>query len=198
MSKAERTKQMIIEQAAPIFNQKGIAGTSVDDVLKAAGVAKGCLYGHFESKEELSYASLDYMLGKIVERRESFIGPEKTAKGKLFAYMEIHKNPLNSLFAGGCPIINFSSEADDTNPVIKEKIGRFMLSATQVLADIVRKGIADGEFTSTLDADEFATKMFGALEGGIMMCRTTQSIAPIQAITKSLKSEIESYCINKA
>ena len=39
MSKAEKTKQMIIEQAAVIFNEKGVAGTSIDDILKASKVA---------------------------------------------------------------------------------------------------------------------------------------------------------------
>jgi len=46
-TKAERTRQFIIEQAAPLFNERGVAGVSIDDVLKVTRVAKGCLYGHF-------------------------------------------------------------------------------------------------------------------------------------------------------
>ncbi len=197
MTKSERTRQMIIEHAAPIFNEKGIAGTSIDDVLLSAGVAKGCLYGHFESKEELSYASLDYMLGKLIERRESFISPEITAKDKLYAYMEMHKNPLKSMFPGGCPLLNFSAEADDTNPIIKQKIKKHMLSAIKTLGGIIRGGIESGEFDTKLDPNDFATKMFSSIEGGIMLCRITQSISPMQTITKSLKDEIEYHTLKK-
>jgi TetR/AcrR family transcriptional repressor of nem operon len=193
MSKAERTRQMIIEHAAPIFNEKGVAGTSVDDVLKSANVAKGCLYGHFESKDELAYASLDYMLGKMRERRELLVSSQNTAKEKLFAYLEMQKNPLNPMFRGGCPILNFGAEADDTNPVIKEKIQNFLAYAIKILEDIVRQGIQNQEFVEELNPKEFALKFFGAIEGGIMMCRITQSLNPMQGIAKSLKSEIESY-----
>ena len=54
LTKAERTKQFILETAAPIFNQKGISGANIDDVLSATKLTKGCLYGHFESKEDLA------------------------------------------------------------------------------------------------------------------------------------------------
>ena len=68
MSKAERTRQSIIEQAAVKFNEKGIAGTSVDDILAITKISKGCFYGHFESKEELSFVAVDHLLNKITER----------------------------------------------------------------------------------------------------------------------------------
>ncbi|RZK05397.1 MAG: TetR/AcrR family transcriptional regulator, partial [Flavobacterium sp.] len=45
MSKSEQTKQFIIEKAAPIFNKKGFAGTSMNDILEATGLAKGGVYG---------------------------------------------------------------------------------------------------------------------------------------------------------
>ena len=47
MTKAENTKQRILETAGPLYNAKGINGTAIDDVLDAANVTKGCLYSHF-------------------------------------------------------------------------------------------------------------------------------------------------------
>ena len=63
--KAERTKQFIIEQSAPIFNAKGIAGTTIDDILAATKMAKGGIYGNFENKEAISIASVDFLFGKM-------------------------------------------------------------------------------------------------------------------------------------
>jgi len=193
MTKAERTKQMIIEQAAPIFNRKGIAGTSVDDVLAAAKVAKGCLYGHFASKEELSYASADYLLKKLAEKRDSVMGKETTAKGKVFAFMDLNKDPMNSLFVGGCPILNLSVEADDTNPVIKQKIQTIIKNAAGLLVGALREGIRTGEFSDRLDPEEYAMKMFAAIEGGNMICLAMSDSKYMTSIIKSLRNELESY-----
>jgi len=195
MSKAERTRQMIIEQAAPIFNEKGIAGTSIDDVLKAAGVAKGCLYGHFDSKEELSYATVDYMLQKIIDRRNRVIEKETTAKAKLFAFMDLHKDPLNSLITGGCPILNFSIESDNTNPVVQQKIQTIIISGNKLFASIIKEGIKNGEFKADLNADEFALKMFAAIEGGNFISKAMNNSKYNLTIIKNLKKEIETYCI---
>ena len=57
MSKAQATKQYIIEQAANLFNQQGYAGCSISNVMQATGLKKGGIYNHFKNKDEL-YASL--------------------------------------------------------------------------------------------------------------------------------------------
>ncbi|HTD42171.1 MAG TPA: TetR/AcrR family transcriptional regulator [Mucilaginibacter sp.] len=195
MKKAEKTKQFIIERAATIFNEKGIAGTSIDDILKASNVAKGCLYGHFESKEELSHASVDFMLGKLAERRDLSLSLQKTAKGKLFAFMDNNRNPLKSFIDGGCPIVNLSTETDDTNPAIKKKVRTMLDAAIKLFTKILQDGVKEGEFSEELIPEEFATKMFLAIEGGNAICRVLNSAKPMQTLIKSLKSELESYSL---
>lgn len=46
LRKAEKTKQFILETASPIYNEKGISGVSIDDVLESTKLTKGCIYGH--------------------------------------------------------------------------------------------------------------------------------------------------------
>jgi TetR/AcrR family transcriptional repressor of nem operon len=165
-------------------------------VLEAARVAKGCLYGHFESKEALSYAVTDFLLQKLSERREATIGREKTARAKLYALLDTHRDPLNSFFNGGCPILNLSTEADDTNPVIKEKIQLTIQSVTRLYSGIIRAGVKAGEFSKEIDPDVFAVKMFAAIEGGNMICRTMNHNKYMLSIIKSLKDELETYSLN--
>lgn len=195
LSKSEKTRQFIIEQAAIIFNEKGIAGTSVDDILKASKVAKGCLYSHFESKEELSYASVDYLLQKMVERRHFAIARGRTAKEKIFAFMDNHKNPLYSYFSGGCPIINLGSEADDTNPVIRKKIRTMLDGAIREFTAILQEGIDKGELSDKLDPEEYANNMFMAIEGANLVCRIMNSARPMQLAQKALRRELEEYSL---
>src|SRR5262245_23427611 len=115
MTKAERTRQFIIEQSAPIFNTKGLAATAMSDIMEATKMAKGGLYGHFESKEELAHTVVDYNLSKLLGKLEQAINNARTAKEKLFAYLDFNKSPLSTPLLGGCPLINFGMEADDTD-----------------------------------------------------------------------------------
>lgn len=197
MSKAEQTRQTIIEKAAVIFNEKGIAGTSIDDVLKASDVAKGCLYGHFENKEELAYASVDYMLGKIRARREAVFSKHSSAIDKIYAYLEVQRNPLNTLLQGGCPVVNLSVESDDTNPVIKKKLKALYESGFKAFTQVLQDGIDAGELSDELNAQEFATKLYAAVQGGILISRVMNTAKPMHSVIQSLKDELEGYRIVK-
>lgn len=197
MSKAEQTRQSIIETAAVIFNEKGIAGTSIDDVLKAADVAKGCLYGHFENKEALAYASVDYMLDKIRARRVAVFAKHKGAIEKIHAYLEVQRNPLNTLLQGGCPVVNLSVESDDTNPVIKKKLKALYEGGFKAFTEVLQDGIDTGELSDKLNAAEFATKLYAAVQGGIMISRIMNTAKPMHLVIQSLKDELAAYSLQK-
>lgn len=49
----ERTKKLIAEKAKVIFEKKGYAGTSMEDIRAFSEISKGSIYYHFKSKEEL-------------------------------------------------------------------------------------------------------------------------------------------------
>jgi TetR/AcrR family transcriptional repressor of nem operon len=195
MRKAERTKQTIIEQAAPLFNQKGIAGTTIDDVLQAAKVAKGCLYSHFENKEDLSAQTADFLLAKITGRIQEAMSHATTAKGRIFAYLDYCKDPLDTAIVGGCPIFNLAVEADDNNPAVKQKVGAVLEAAQAKFVTILQAGIDQGELSPTLKAADFAFKMFSAVEGATVICRVLASSQPMHRLVKTLKDELETYSL---
>src|SRR5450631_507693 len=185
MTKAENTKQLILEKAGPIYNAKGISGTGVEDVLNAAKLTKGCLYSHFENKEDLSVQTVDYLLKKINYGIGQAMMKEKTAKGKIFAYMDFNKSPLNTYIDGGCPIFNMAVESDDNHSAIKNKVSSVVRTSQDSFAEILRSGIKNGEFSTSLDPVIFAFKMFSAVEGGIVMCRVMNTNAPMKGLIKS-------------
>jgi len=193
MTKAERTKQFILEKAGPIYNVKGINGTAIDDVLDAAKVTKGCLYNHFENKEDLSAQTADYLLKKIKDGTTRAMSKEKTAKGKIFAYMDFNRDPLNTYIEGGCPIFNMAVECDDNHSTIKKKVSAVAGLSHESFTQILQSGIENGEFSNALDPAVFAFKVFAAVEGGIVMCRVMNTNTPMKGLIKNLKQELEHY-----
>lgn len=192
-TKAERTKQFIIETAAPIYNQKGISGANIDDVLEATKLTKGCLYGHFENKEDLTLQVIGYMLKSNSEKIGLTISKAKTAKAKVFAFLDFYKDPLNTHLKGGCPIFNIAVEADDHFPEIREMIAGIIRNGQEVFVDILNQGIQAGEFSENLQPAVYAFKAMSAVEGGVVMCKALKSAKPMGGLIKSLKAELESY-----
>jgi AcrR family transcriptional regulator len=193
MNKADNTRRHIIEKAAPLFNIKGIAATSVLDVTKAARVTRGCLYGHFENKDELAYACVDYLLQTASEERDAALSKQSAAFGKIMAYLAINKDPLKPLVAGGCPIMNLSTEVDDTNPAIKRKVRLNIDQHIKAFTEILKEGIKNGEFTEKLDAEDFAVRMLCGVKGALVLGNIKNSAVMMKTVTKNIQTELESY-----
>ena len=195
MAKGEETRQFIIEKAAPIFNTKGIAATSMSDIMEATKLSKGSMYVHFENKEVLACAAVDHNVKVLTAKLQAALSKPKTSKEQLFAYIDFFGNPLQSPLIGGCPILNFGTEADDTNPIVKEKVNNAIRTAQQLLSGIAEKGIANGEFKTDLKPADFATVMFAMLEGGHLMSRMSGNNDKMEVIVNTLKNLIEQNSI---
>lgn len=61
------TKQAIYEAAVDIFSQSGYTGAAMEEIAERAGVAKGTLYYHFKSKEELFLFAMQTGLDHMIE-----------------------------------------------------------------------------------------------------------------------------------
>jgi len=191
MTKAEKTRQFIIEKSAPIFNTKGVSGTVMTDIMEATKLAKGSLYAHFENKEDLSYAAVDHNMEILKSQTKKALNKHKTARGKIIGLLNLFSDPLNHPVYGGCPMLNFGMESDDTSPIILAKVAAMIKEAQKELKDIVDKGIEHGEFMADWDSRKFAIKVFALMEGGNLISRTTRSNAQMKIIVQIIKDEIE-------
>lgn len=191
MAKGEETRQFIIEKAAPIFNTKGIAATSMSDIMEATKLSKGSMYVHFENKEVLACAAVEHNMQMLNDRLQKALSRFKTSREQLLAYIDFFSDPNHPPVVGGCPLLNFGTEADDTNPVVKEKVNRGIKQAEKLLSGIIEKGIANKEFKADWNASDFATVVFAMLEGGHLMSRMSGNNETMKTIGNSLKKIIE-------
>lgn len=190
MTKGEETRQLIIERSAPIFNVKGIAATSMSDIMEATNLSKGTLYIHFENKDVLACSAIEHNLGLLGNKVQGAVRKQKTAKGKLFAYLDELKDPMNPPVIGGCPMMNAGMEADDTHPGINKIVNAIVEMSQQMISDIIREGIKTGEFKPDWDHKEFGTIMFAMVEGAIMISRINGNSEKMRVVNKSIKKMI--------
>ena len=191
MTKAERTRQFIIERSAIIINKKGVAGTSMSDLMEATNLAKGGIYGNFQSKEEICLEAFNYLSNAVGRGLDKAISGKSTAREKLFALLDYYQEQVATSQAGGCPLLNFGTEADDTNPAIKQRVAKAIKASQQRISKLVDEGKAAKVFNKSVDSDLFALKMFTMIEGAIFSSRVTSSQTAMKNIVDLLKKEIE-------
>lgn len=193
MSKAERTRQFIIETSAPLINKKGMAGTSLSDIMEATKLAKGGIYGNFENKEEICMESFLYLRSQLASKLDVGVSKGKSAKEKLFNLLDVYSNDKNMV--EGCPILNFGTEADDTNPVMKEQVKKAILSAQKRFFNIVEDGIKNKELSSEINPGHFSVKAFAIIEGAILYRKIFGNNDQMNIVIESIKYEFEKYVL---
>jgi TetR/AcrR family transcriptional repressor of nem operon len=197
MTKGEETRKMIIEQAAPVFNRKGIAATAMSDIMEATGLAKGSLYVHFQNKEVLAAAVVNYNMNLLLTKIKNAIGRQTHPKNKLYAYLDLYMDPREPAVVGGCPMMNFGVEADDTNEPVRKMVAAMMESIQDLLFDILQQGVREGFFSRHFNPREFATQIFALVEGGLMISRIAGEHRKMRQIILNIKKMVEQQTLEK-
>lgn len=189
LSKADRTRQFIIETTSGIFNTKGYAGTSMSDITEATGLTKGSIYGNFSNKEEVAIAVFDYNYGKVSGVISQRISAAKNYHDKLMVYAQVYDQFTRANFfpQGGCPVLNTAVEADDTNPLLKDRAAKALQKWKKNIMDIMQAGVEAGEFKEGMDHNRIALTMIALIEGGIMMSKVTNSQSCLDKIMYSVE-----------
>lgn len=174
LSKAERTKQFIIEKTAPIFNAKGYVGTSMFDLTEATGLSKGSIYGNFENKDEVALAAFDHNYSLIVVYLRKQIEVQTNMIDRLLVYPKTYRIFLElPILKAGCPILNTSTEADDTHPELRKKAISALGFWKKAIEKSITTGIENNEIKASTNASAFAYLLMSLIEGAVMQAKVT-------------------------
>jgi TetR/AcrR family transcriptional repressor of nem operon len=196
MSKADKTREFIIEKAAPIFNTKGYAGTSLTDVMNATGLSKGSIYGNFENKDEIALAVYEHNIKLVGVELYAAMDSKKTAAHKILAFTEYYRTNWKRIFEkGGCPILNAAIEADDNLPFLKKSVQDSIKKLNRKISKTIEEGVSNGEFHKNSNAVEYAYTFLILLEGGMMLSKIENNpkhlFAGLDRIIKILNAELK-------
>lgn len=167
-TKAEKTKQFILEKVAPIFNKNGYVGTSLSDITKATGLTKGAIYGNYKNKEALALDAFNFNVRFVLNRIKEIIEEIDSPIEKLLAISDFHKTDIErELNAGGCPILNVGVDTKYSNPELFARVKIVVLRIQLSISSIIKEGQAKGEIKKEIDADAYGAKIFSMIEGAI-------------------------------
>lgn len=149
IKEAEERKEEILDVAEKLFGTKGFDNTSTGDILEEVGIARGTLYYHFKSKEEI----LDGVIDRMTEHMMAEAG--KIARNQELPVLERLTKALLS-FNVETPIGNEVVEQihRPQNALMHQKIQETLLTGIDpIITELVEEGIRQGIFYTDYPAE---------------------------------------------
>lgn len=194
MRKGEKTRQHIIEKSAGLFNRKGYAGSSIQDIIQVTGLTKGGVYRTFSGKDEIALEAFDYASRILMEHFLKATEKAETAIDKIMAVCAVYEDPVNHPpIEGGCPLLNTAVEADDGYLPLREKAVAAHGQFTAFIQSILDEGVTTGELSSGLNTEAVASFVVSSLEGGVMASRLTRNNKHVGFVIQQVKLVLSTY-----
>jgi AcrR family transcriptional regulator len=191
---AEATRQRIIESAFREMHRHGYQGMRLDDVLAAAGITKGGLYHHFQSKKALAQAVIDTVIRAHIE--DIWLQSLQTTDQPVRALVDIIRNQddtiTDDIISLGCPLNNLAQEMSPLDEDFRQQIGDIYRLWSSGIISALEHGKRCGCIRLSLDSRETAMFILAALEGCLGMAKNAQSREVLGSCTAGLIDYLES------
>jgi TetR/AcrR family transcriptional repressor of nem operon len=196
-TKGDLTRQHIIEKSMQLFSVQGYFNTSIAGIVKATGLTKGGLYGHFRNKEEIWYAVYDECVR--VWKSVVFQGVRQISDplARLERVLENSlKNYLGAgVFEGGCFLFNALVELTGQAPAMSNHVLKGFKAFSALLRLWLEEAEQKGLLRDGLNLDGIATFLVISLNGAAPLYAASRDPAIWQQTLAQLHLYIK--CLSK-
>jgi len=164
MSRGEVTRHAILEHAVSLSTKLGLEGVTIGRLAEDLGLSKSGLFVHFQSKESLQLALVEFAAERFVE---AVVKPSFTAERGESRVRALFDNwlswPSRSGLDAGCFFVAAAAELDDRSGPVRDRLVQLQRDWLDTLAQAVRIAIAEGHFRKDVDPDQFAYELYGLM-----------------------------------
>lgn len=138
-------KNEILDAAASLFAKKGFDNTSTNDILEVVGIARGTLYHHFKSKEDIMDALIERHMTYILSKAQKIANDKSMPVKERIIYTIMALRVENVEGSDGKEMINQLHKPQ--NALMHQKTRKIMMQKIPpILAEILKDGIDEGLF----------------------------------------------------
>jgi TetR/AcrR family transcriptional regulator, transcriptional repressor for nem operon len=184
--KGERTRARIVEEAAILIHERGVAGTTLDDVKAAAEVSGSQLYHYFPDKNDLVQAVIDYQAdAAVTNQRHADLGSVEGVQ----AWRHMVITAAQRVQAkGGCPLGSLGGQLAESDPEARSLMAAGFERWTTEISEGLRSLQASGQLPPSLDPDDLAVTLLATLQGGLLLAQVQRSTRPFETAVDTLLS----------
>jgi len=195
--KSENTRERILEAARSAIMTNGFAGTSIDDIIKSAGLTKGGFFHHFKGKGDLARELAEWHAQQDLAMFEDLAEEAEAESG----------DPLEQTFVFLRLFEEYISNSDDPSPgcmyaVYTYESMQFDSAVRDIIADILRKwtSIYVRKFQEVIDryppaipvtARQLAEMIVSIIEGGLVLQRAHDDVRVTARQSEQFRNYLE-------
>jgi TetR/AcrR family transcriptional repressor of nem operon len=170
----ERTRERLLQAAFREVYKSGFQSAGLDAILAAAGVTKGALYYHFNSKEALGYAVVEEIIAP--DNRGQWLRPLENCEDPIEALIgtvqELSVQP--EVVRGGCPLINLAQEMSPLDGGFRQRLATIFRDWQEGVAAALRDGQKHGKVRRDLEPAQTAGLLIAMVEGYGALAKNAQ------------------------
>jgi TetR/AcrR family transcriptional repressor of nem operon len=174
------TKARIVECAASLVRERGVAGTSLDAVMAATNTSRSQLYHYFANKDALISEVIKTQLGRVIAAQEPCLREVSSWEGLQRWCERVVTMTRATQGVGGCPLGSLVGELADRSDSARGELARSFAEWQSYLSRGLAAMRDNGELAADVDVDELALTMMSALQGGLLMAQATRSARPLE------------------
>jgi AcrR family transcriptional regulator len=190
--KGRATRQRIVAAAAGLMYERGVAGTSTEEVQAAAGVSASQLYHYFADKRSLVRAVIARLTEAVLDSQQ----PHLSRLDSLEA-LRAWRDALVDLqrergCMGGCPIGSLATELSDLDETARTDLRAGFARWEEAIREGLHAMHDRGELRRGADPDRLALATLAALQGGLLLTQLRRDTAPLEAALDAMIDRIAS------
>ncbi|MFI6784763.1 TetR/AcrR family transcriptional regulator [Micromonospora sp. NPDC050276] len=173
------TRQRLSDAALDLFHLRGYNGTSVQDIVAAAGAPKGTFYNHFASKEDLALDSVArYSAAMGLEMLDEKQGG--TPLERITRHLRYITGLGDTMGDRGCLLGNFATEIPAHSDVLRGAVDAGFGRWVAALAAAIEQARAAGEIHGDEPATELAGFVVSSYEGAAARAKASGDPAALR------------------
>ena len=186
--KGEATRARIVDAAAALIFQQGVAGTTVEEVRDGAHVSSSQLYHYFEDKPALVRAVIERQADRAIGTQEQFDLSSLDGLREWRDFVVDHTRDTGG--RGGCPVGSLGSALAETEPEARAIVAAsFKRWEASIMAGLLRMH-ALGRLGPEADPRRLALALLAALEGGLLLAQIQRDPEPLAAALDAMVAHI--------
>ena len=186
------SRERIVEHAAELFAEHGVAATSLDEVLAAAGAGKSQLYHYFRGRDELVEAAVGLRCAQVLAGLTQALGAVASL-AELEQALAGFADGYEQMGLPGCPIGSLAAEVAERNEDARRRTAAAFDAWEQLFADALARMRDRGELRADAPPAVLATALLASIEGGMVLSQARKDPASLRVALEAGLARVRTY-----
>ena len=191
-AKGAATRARIVQAAAELIFERGIAHTGIEDVQRAAAVSASQMYHYFADKQALVHAVVEQQARTVLDKQQPLLG-HLDSLAALRAWRDMLVAVQHKRGCGGCPIGSLSSELAEADATDRQHLADSFARWQGHIRDGLARMRDRGALRPDADPNALAMAMLAAVQGGLLLTQAHRDTGPLETAMDAMIDHIATF-----